>query len=260
MTHRLSREQDRAVRAYQRAHPGISLPQARVAVAARAARRQGLPARIPGAPLPRPAERLEGYVQRVAAAASVQRHRAMELLGLEPGTSATERLDELAAGPLPKDTVRALVAATGMSADQARALTAPLPARPDLETVRRITEHNFAAGHYQRGGAGKTSTAPGELAAALSLVFARRARMTDGAAPGTPQDDVRPLAETYGSRVLPVDLPVHDLFTARYRPVIADPDWRTDHVRPAIDPAVFDEAAKAHGLDQDADTGAPPRE
>ncbi|WP_051853130.1 hypothetical protein [Streptomyces aureocirculatus] len=94
-----------------------------------------------------------------------------------------------------------------MNADQARAQTA----RPDLGAVRRITELNFAAGHYQRGGTGKTATAPGELAAALALVFARRARMTDTAVPGAPHDDVRPRAETYGSRVLPVDLPVHEL-------------------------------------------------
>ncbi|MEV7889909.1 hypothetical protein [Streptomyces sp. NPDC088357] len=106
MTNRRNREQDRAVRQYKREHPGITLEQARQAVAARTGRQQSLPARIPAAPLPRPAERLETYVKRVADAAGVQRHRAMELLGLAPGTSATERLDHLAAGPQAESRVR----------------------------------------------------------------------------------------------------------------------------------------------------------
>ncbi|MFE0440864.1 TniQ family protein, partial [Streptomyces nigra] len=140
MTNPRNREHDRAVRQYKREHPGITLDQARAAVAARSARQPGLPARIPAAPLPRPAERLESYIQRVAAAVGVQRHRAMELLGLAPGTSATERLDHLTAGPLPDHTVRALTAATGMTADQARALTAPpttAEQTPDLENLAR---------------------------------------------------------------------------------------------------------------------------
>ncbi|MFD9904034.1 TniQ family protein [Streptomyces sp. NPDC059063] len=254
MTNPRNRELDRAVRAYKRSHPGITLDEARQAVAARSAA-PVLPARIPGTPLPRPAERLEGYVQRVAAAIGVQQHRAMELLGLQPGTSATDRLDHLAADPLPDDTVQALTAATGMTAEQARALTAPRPARPDLEAVRRITEANFDAGHYRRGGEGKTSTAPGELAAALALVLARRARMTDTVAPGTPQNDV------VGQRPLLFDLPGSNVqWAAPYRPVIADLDWPGDLGGPATDPAVFDAVAKALGLDQDADTGAPPRE
>ncbi|ALO98745.1 hypothetical protein SHL15_7753 [Streptomyces hygroscopicus subsp. limoneus] len=140
MTNRRDREHDRAVKAYKREHPGITLDQARKAVAARSGRQSSLPARIPGAPLPRPAEQLEGYVKRVAAAAGVQQHRAMELLGLEPGTSATERLDHLTRHQPPEHVVRALAAATGMTADQARALTAPLPARPGLQAIRRMTE------------------------------------------------------------------------------------------------------------------------
>ncbi len=156
MTNPRNRQQDRAVRAYQRAHPGITLEQARQAVAARSGRQPGLPARIPAAPLPRPAERLDGYVQRVAAAAGVQRHRAMELLGLQPGTSATERLAELTAH-LPEPTVRALCAATDMTPAQVRALTAPPAAHPDVEAVRPM----FAAGYFRRGGPGKTSWAPG---------------------------------------------------------------------------------------------------
>ncbi|MFJ3182340.1 hypothetical protein ACIPJN_28665 [Streptomyces sp. NPDC086796] len=232
MTHRNRREQDRAVRAYKRTHPGITLEQARRAVADHASQQPGLPDRIPAAPLPRPTERLDGYVKRVAAAAGVQQHRAMELLGLQPGASATERLDDLAAG-LPDDTVRALVAATGMTPEQARALANPHTAAgriPDLENLaRRLLEEK----HIRPGGAGKTRTEAGDLA--------------------------RLLAKTYGSRVLPVDLPVHELFPSPYRPAIVDLDWPFDAPRP-VDPKVFDEVAKALGIGQDTDTDAPRHE
>ncbi|MGW0866917.1 TniQ family protein [Streptomyces sp. NPDC002611] len=232
MTNPRNREHDRAVRQYKRAHPGITMDQARAAVAARSGRQPGLPARIPAAPLPRPAERLEGYIQRVAAATGVQRHRAMELLGLAPGTSATERLDELAAGPLPDHAVQALTAATGMTADQARALTAPRTTAgqaPDLENLaRRLLEDK----HIRPGGTGKTRTHAGDLA--------------------------RLLTETYGPRVLPVDLPVHELFPAPYTPVFVDLDWPADATRPPIDPEVFDEVATALGIGQNTDTDTPP--
>ncbi|MEV1040538.1 hypothetical protein AB0J01_28390 [Streptomyces sp. NPDC050204] len=158
MTNPRNREQDRAVRAYKRAHPGITLAQARAAVAARSGQQPSLPARIPDAPLPRPGEQLDGYVKRVAAAAGVQRHRAMELLGLEPGTSATERLDHLGDG-LPDAAVRALVAATGMTPEQARALTGP---RAGIE-VPALDEK-----HLQRGGTGKTRTQETEFARPLA--------------------------------------------------------------------------------------------
>ncbi|MGW2686498.1 hypothetical protein ACWC6I_25500 [Streptomyces sp. NPDC001414] len=233
MTDPRNREHNRAVRAYQRAHPGTTLDQARRAVAARSGRRPGLPGRIPGAPVPRPAERLDDYVQRVAAAAGVQRHRAMELLGLEPGASATARLDDLAAG-LPEHTVRALVAATGMTAGQARALTAPPTAAgriPDLENLaRRLLQDK----HLRPGGAGKTRTD----------------------APGL----ARLLAQTYGSRVLPVDLPVHELLAGPYRPAVVDLDWPFDAPRPPVDPEVVDEVAKALGIGQDTGTDAPRHE
>ncbi|MEV7157282.1 hypothetical protein AB0N77_22085 [Streptomyces misionensis] len=233
MTNPRSRALDRAVRAYKRAHPGITLEQARKAVAARAAS-QGLPARIPGAPLPRPAERLEGYIQRVATAAGVQRHRAMELLGLAPGASATERLDELAAGPLPEPVVRALTAATGMTAAQARALTAPHTAAdqiPDLEDLaRRLLQDK----HIQPGGSGKTRTDAGDLA--------------------------RLLAATGGQRPLLFDLPVNEMRPAPYSPVFVDLDWPADTTQPPIDPEVFDEFAKALGIGQDTSPDAPPHE
>ncbi|MFF8618628.1 hypothetical protein [Streptomyces sp. NPDC015350] len=243
MTNPRSREYDRAVRAYKREHPGITLAQARATVAARSARQPGLPARIAGAPLPRPAERLEGYVKRVAAAVGVQRHRAMELLGLEPGTSATGRLDELAAGPLPDHTVRALTAATGMTPEQARALTAPLPARPALAAVQCVTEEHFPAGHFRRGGGeGKTSTST-NLTAALSPTFAQRARMIDLESQHT---------------LLP-DPPVDALHRTPYTPVFVDLGQPADDVRPPVDPKVVDEAAKTLGIELDADTDTPPR-
>ncbi|MEV7891604.1 hypothetical protein, partial [Streptomyces sp. NPDC088357] len=228
-------------------------------------------------------------------AAGVQRHRAMELLGLAPGTSATERLDHLAAGPLPEQAVRALTAATGMTPDQARALTTPDTAYPDLDAVRRTTEAAFPAGYFRRGGAGKTSIST-DLSAALTRTFAQRAHMVHLDSPGDPDqpdripdledlarrlldekhiqpggagktrtnalDFARLLAETYGSRVLPVDLPVHELFPAPYTPVIADPDWPFDAPRPPVDPEVLNEVAKALGIgqDTDTDTDTPPHE
>jgi hypothetical protein len=290
MTHRRNRQFDRAVREYQRENPNTTLEQARAAVTARASQQQGTPARIPSAPLPRPGETLPGYIQRVAAAAGTHRHRAMELLGLEPGTSATQRLADLT-GRLPDNAVRALTAATGMTPAQAHALTTPLPARPDLAALRRMTETPFTAGHFRRGGEGKTSTSR-DLSAALARTFAQRTHMIDPDLQPTPdqpgripdledlarrlldEKHIQPggagktrtnaldlaqlLAETYGSQVLPADLPVHELFPAPYRPVIVDLDWPFDAPRPPVDPEVFDEVAKALGIGQDTD--APPHE
>ncbi|MEV6682204.1 TniQ family protein [Streptomyces erythrochromogenes] len=156
MTDPRNRQFARAVREYQRTHPGTNLPQAREIVAARASQ-PGRPDRIPTAPLPLPGETLDGYTKRVAAAAGVHRHRAMELLGLEPGTSATARLDELAA-TLPETAVRALCAATGMTSAQAFALAAPHTVRPGTQAVQHISEKAFTDGYFQRGGEGKTST------------------------------------------------------------------------------------------------------
>ncbi len=232
MTDPRNREHNRAVRAYQRSHPGTSLDQARRAVAARAGRRPGLPGRIPGAPLPRPAERLDGYVQRVAAAAGVQRHRAMELLGLEPGASATARLDDLADG-LDEHTVRALVAATGMTAGQARALATPHPAAGRIPKLENLARRLLQDMDLRPGGAGKTRTDAAGFA--------------------------RLLAQTYGPRVAPVDLPVHELLAGPYRPAIVDLDWPFDAPRP-VDPAVFAEVATALGIGQDTGPGTPQNE
>lgn len=290
MTNRRDREQDRAVKACKRAHPGITLDQARAAVAARSGRQPGLPARIPAAPLPRPAERLEGYIQRVPTAVGVQRHRAMELLGLAPGTSATSRLDQLAAGPLPDDTVRALVAATGMTPARARTLTAPRPARPGLETVRGMSD--VAVRHHRRGGEGKTSTRG--LSAAVALALAQQAGMIAPAAQPTSDQSgrtpdledlarrlldeqhiqpactgktrtdagelARLLAATSGQRPLLFDLQGAELRPAPYRPVLVHLDWPADAARPPIGPEVLDEVAQAFGIGQDTGPDAPPRE
>ncbi|MDH6522023.1 hypothetical protein [Streptomyces sp. SAI-090] len=244
MTHRSNREQDRAVKAYKRAHPGITMDQARKAVAARSSQPQSLPTRIPAAPLPRPAERLDGYVKRVAAAAGVQRHRAMELLGLQPGASATERLDELAAG-LPDDAVWALVAATGMTTDQARALTAPLPARLDVEAVRRLAEENFAAGHYRRGGEGKTRTSL-ELATALALRDPR-VRLIDIDAPP-------PLVDTDPQRSLDWPGPAPSPW------ILLDTPWPADGRSLPADPELLDEILKTFSNEQGTDADTPPHE
>ncbi|MFD4529114.1 hypothetical protein ACFWP7_35405 [Streptomyces sp. NPDC058470] len=233
MTNPRNRELDRTVRAYKRAHPGITLDQARAAVAARSGSQPRLPARIPAAPLPRPAERLEGYIQRVAAAAGAQRHRAMELLGLEPGNSATDRLDELAAGPLPDHSVRGLVAATGMTSDQARALTAPRSAAGRIPDLENLARQLLSEKHIRPGGAGKTRTDAGDLA--------------------------RLLAETSGQRTLLFDLPATEPRSTPYTPIFVDLDWPADGARPPIDPEVFDEVAEALGIRQDTETDPPPR-
>ncbi|WP_372412499.1 TniQ family protein [Streptomyces luteireticuli] len=245
MTNPRNRQLDRAVRKYQREHPGTTLDQARKAVAARAGRQRSLPARIPSAPLPRPTETLAGYVQRVATAAGVQRHQAMELLGLEPGTSATHRLDELAAH-LPDRTIQALRAATGMTTAQAHALTSPGAARPAEETARRILQENLNGKSFRRGGEGKTSISPG-LAAALALGFAEQAHMTDRNAPAL----ARLLAqETQRPLVIDTDRP-RDLAwpgPALHQPDLLDLPWPADGKTPPADPDLVDEILKQLGI------------
>ncbi|WP_327309820.1 hypothetical protein OG730_41795 (plasmid) [Streptomyces sp. NBC_01298] len=181
MTNPGKREQSRAVRAYQREHPGMSLDEARKAVAARAGRRLRLPDRIPAAPLPRPGERLEGYVRRVAARLGVQQHRAMELLGLEPGTSASQRLEELDAG-LPERTVRALCAATGMALVQARGLSGPASVANDVSDLQARARQVLGvldAKSFRRGGQDKTTTEAPELARLLAQSGGQRILMMD---------------------------------------------------------------------------------
>ncbi|MER6684566.1 TniQ family protein [Streptomyces olivaceoviridis] len=179
MTNRRTRQFERDVREYQRTHPGTTLPEAREAVAARAAARQpgGLPTRIPHAPLPRPGETLAGYTERVAAAAGVHRHRAMELLGLAPGSSASRRLAELASGRLPDDAVRGLVSATGMTPAQARALTARpatigTAAAAAYEALRHTCEEAGSSNVIRPGRGGK-SRMSFTVALAMALPYVR---------------------------------------------------------------------------------------
>ncbi|MEV7817147.1 TniQ family protein [Streptomyces flaveolus] len=124
--------------------------------------------------MPRPGETLAGYTQRVAAAAGVHRHRAMELLGLAPGSSAFRRLAELTRGRLPDDAVRALVAATGTTPAQARALTARpaaigTAATAASEALLRTCEKAGSSKVIRPGGRGKTRTS-----SALTLAVALR--------------------------------------------------------------------------------------
>lgn len=226
MTNRRTRQFDRDVREYQRTHPGTTLSEAREAVAARAAARQpgGRPARMPGAPLPRPGETLAGYTQRVAAAAGVHRHRAMELLGLAPGSSASRRLGELTRGRLPDDVVRALVAATGMTPAQARALTIG-PASDAVPGVEHRARQVLGEKLVQSGGEGKTRTDA-----------------------GTP---ARVLAEAGGRRPLLIDTdPAHSLdgwAEPAIRPVLIDLPWPAQGTTAPADPDLVNEILKDLG-------------
>ncbi|MFD7556498.1 TniQ family protein [Streptomyces sp. NPDC059835] len=263
MTDRRNRQFDRAVRDYQRAHPGTTLPQAREIVAARAGR-QDLPDRIPAAPLPKPGETLAGYIKRVAAAAGVHRHRAMELLGLEPGTSATARLDELTAG-LPETVVRALCAATGMTSDQAHALTAPTPAADRLPT---LAEQALQLASY-RPRHGKTSTSMLNTTALLAARMAGlRIDVQRGGEDKTTADASPAIEHLLGpgaQRAVLVDTdPPGNLDWARpapaseYTPVLIDTPWPSDGKPLPTDPALFDTVARELGVDLEAQPSKKP--
>jgi hypothetical protein len=244
MTHRRNRQFTRAVREYQRENPGTTLEQARAAVTSRASQQQGTPARIPSAPLPRPGETLPGYIQRVAAAAGTHRHRAMELLGLEPGASATQRLADLAGG-LPDDTVNALCAATGMSRAQARALTTPpiigTAAAAAYEALRRTSEDVLNSKMIRPGGEGKTSSS---LALALALRDPR-VRLIDTDAPP-------PRVDTDPQRDLDWPGPAHSPW------ILLDTPWPADGRPLPADPAMFEALETAPSSDQHSDAAATP--
>ncbi|MFJ4680543.1 hypothetical protein [Kitasatospora sp. NPDC088783] len=143
MTDRSNRAAARAARAYQRAHPGLSLARARAEVAARAGVQDALPEPLGlGGALPAPDEDLPAFVDRIAALLEVGRHEAMERLGLEPGASAAARLARLALG-IDERTARRLAAATGMPLQRARELG-----------LSRVPA--FAKDALLRGGEGKT--------------------------------------------------------------------------------------------------------
>ncbi|MFF5553996.1 TniQ family protein [Streptomyces olivaceoviridis] len=232
MTNRRTRQFDRDVREYQRTHPGTTLSEAREAVAARAAARQpgGRPARMPGAPLPRPGETLASYTQRVAAAAGVHRHRAMELIGLAPGSSASRRLGELTRGRLPDDVVRALVAATGMPPAQAWALTtgrACANAVPGVEhRARQVLDETLV----QRGGEGKTRTDAGTPSRVLAEAGVRRPLLID-----------TDPAHSFDGGAEPV-----------VRPVLIDLPWPAQGTTTPADPGLVNEILKDLGTDPTA--------
>ncbi|WP_149030193.1 hypothetical protein [Kitasatospora sp. MBT66] len=116
MTDPKDRQHQRAVRRYQRENPGVSLSEARAAIATRSGPQADLPALIVDCPRPAPAEPIAVYVRRVAGHLGCGVHRAMELLGLEPGNSASARLYELARG-LDEPVLNRLRAATGLSGE-----------------------------------------------------------------------------------------------------------------------------------------------
>lgn len=225
-----NRQRDRAAREWQRQHPDSSLAQARQAVADRSVQPPARPELLPSAPQPHPGETLAGYVDRVAAALGIGRHRAMERLGLQPGTSAAARLADLTDRGLPEQAAAALSAAAGITPAQAHALAAPgrdAPATPpapgmapaELEqAVRRITERVLTEGTLRRGGADKTSTT-------TALGFGPRAQLVDLDSQPTAATPARPWTPPAGHGPSAADTsPWMLLDTAMAGPLPADPD------------------------------------
>jgi hypothetical protein len=148
----------------------------------------------------------------------------MELLGLAPGSSATERLAELTRGRLPEDAVRALVAATGMTAAQARDLAPASPISTDaVPELERLTLQVLDEKLIQPGGEDKTSAA-GPLARLLAEAGTRRPLLN-----GTD--------------------PAHSLDgwpEPAFRPVLVDLPWLD--TTPPADPGIVDEVLKELGI------------
>ncbi|GGR64108.1 TniQ family protein [Streptomyces aurantiogriseus] len=142
MTSTGERELDRAIRQYQLDHPGTSLSAARRAIERRVAESAPMPRRLAIVPVPHDGESLASWVDRVAADNLVGRHQMMELLGLEPGSSAARRLRQLSEH-LPERTAERLYAATGIKAEQARAMAAIPPSAKAVEVLPfdEVVEH-----------------------------------------------------------------------------------------------------------------------
>lgn len=162
MTNPRNREQSRAMRAYKRAHPHITLDQARQAVAAQTGRQQGLPARIPAALLPRPAERLDAYEVGVGAVGPA----AVALEFPRGGQAQGERIevDDVAHAPGPTQAQLSLAAVEigslelgelaweeGVDGDEG-----------DHEAVARVIEAVEQAGDAVGGQRGRHGSAAGE--------------------------------------------------------------------------------------------------
>ncbi|MFE4309186.1 hypothetical protein ACFRR6_24415 [Streptomyces sp. NPDC056891] len=105
----------------------------------------------------------------------------MELLGLEPDTSASQRLKELDAG-LPERTVRALCAATGMTPVQAQCLSAPVSVASEVSGLESRTQQVLGvldAKSFRRGGQDKTTTEAPMLARLVAQSGEHRVLMLD---------------------------------------------------------------------------------
>ncbi|MFI6112738.1 TniQ family protein [Kitasatospora sp. NPDC051164] len=152
MTNISKREFDRAVREYQQQHPGTSLSAARRAVERQADQPAPMPRRLALVPAPHDGEMMSPWVDRVAAANQVGRHQMMELLGLEPTRSAAERLRQLTED-MPDRTAERLCAATGLTPEHVRAMTANpvevLPFDDIVEYVRTELERERTSAQAQ---------------------------------------------------------------------------------------------------------------
>ena len=142
MTRSDQRSVDRAIRQFMQDHPGTSRSAARRAVE-HPVPNDAPPQRLPSVPAPAAGQTLESWVAQVAAHLKVGRHQAMDALGLEPGTSAAQRLRDLSAG-LPQRALDRLRAATGLTEGDARALVdraggaAPVDALPTQDVVALV--------------------------------------------------------------------------------------------------------------------------
>jgi hypothetical protein len=175
MTNSSSRQRDRAVRQYMKDHPGTPLAEARRAIAQRETEAAPLPHRLAGLVEPVSGESLASWVDRVAAQYGIGQHEAMEALGLEPGTSATQRLRDLAAG-MPDRTL-ARLAAAGLSAERARALTEPHdPALMHL--VAKLSSSGTLGGMFEAGGPEKTRVPKTTTTVDLTASLARYGNRT----------------------------------------------------------------------------------
>ncbi|MFE2639462.1 TniQ family protein [Streptomyces scopuliridis] len=266
MTNSSSRERDRAVRNYVKDHPGISLADARRAVARRACETTPLPRPLPDVVEPAHGESLKSWIDRVAAQHRIQRHAAMDALGLEPGSSATERLRELAGG-MSDHTVARVSAATGLSADRARAMAAVGTEQPGAEgepepavSLREIgpqEDESAAAFARQPGTRGdNVSRGAADRLSALLGMSPSEARAFMSIEAGGPKTmppkttatiDLSAGLAQWGNRVLlfDVDSPQRPL-PSGFSTVLVDTPW-TDSPMPVPQP-VWDQALADLGL------------
>lgn len=267
MTNRSNRERDRAIRKYMKDHPGISLADARRTITRRACETTPAPQPLPDVVEPAHGESLKSWVDRVAAQHGIQRHEAMDALGLEPGSSAAERLRELAGG-MSDRTVARVVAATGLSADRARAMAAvrteqpgvggePEPTAAQREVPGPQADESTAAFARQPGTRGDSASqgAPDSLSAVLGMSPSEARTFMSIEAGGaktmppktTATIDLTAGLAQLGNRVLTFDLdsPRRSL-PSGFSTVVVDTPW-TDAPMPVPQP-VWDQALADLGL------------